>query len=225
MPVIDITGEIRDGMSGLPFPFPKFRLKPVPSPDWVEDKVWCEIFEGLHSQTGTYIETPAHYYGNDRCYLVNDIPVGRLVNIPAVILSFEPETFEISRKRTPITLEMVKNAAGAEDIMPGDAILLNTGFDIHWMESDFIDRSPYIKYETMEWLISKKPYILGSDFPRWENLDKLEGIFPIFYAADILMLGPLTNLRAAPSSRATLTVLPLKIPGTSCVPCRAILTE
>jgi len=224
MRITDITGEIRDGMSGLPFPFPEFHLAEVPQPEWVDGKVYCEIFEGLHSQTGTYIETPAHFYGNDNCYLMNDVPLEKLVNVPVTILTLEPTQFEHGG-RTPITLDMISSAKGADKLREGDALLINTGFDIHWMESDYIERSPFITNEAMKWIISKKPSILGSDFPRWENLEKPEGIFPIFYEADILMLAPVTNLRNVQSERAALTVLPLKIPGTSCIPCRAIVVE
>ncbi len=224
MRITDITGEIRDNMSGLPYPFPEFHLTELPQPDWVDGKVYCEIFEGLHSQTGTYIETPAHFYGNDNCYLMNDVPLEKLVNIPVSILTLEPTQFE-KDGRMPITAEMLSSTKGADFICEGDAILINTSFDIHWMESDYIDRSPFITKDAMQWLISKKPSILGSDFPRWENMDNPEGIFPIFYAADILMLAPVVNLRAVKSERASLTVLPLKIPGTSCIPCRAIITE
>ena len=77
----------------------------------------------------------------------------------------------------------------------------------------------------MLWLISKEIYLLGSDFPRRENLEKPEGFFDAFYCADILMLGPLVKLETIKTNQVKLTILPLNIPNTSCVPCRAVIIE
>ena len=68
--IIDVSGPIYDGMWNYEPPFPNFVLKPLPEVPWVKGRVYCEIFEGLHSQTGTYLETPAHYFGNDKSYLL-----------------------------------------------------------------------------------------------------------------------------------------------------------
>ena len=73
MSVIDITGPIQEGMWNYEHPFPLFKLKKLPKVEWLDNDIFCEIFEGLHSQTGTYIETPAHFFGNDKCYLINDV--------------------------------------------------------------------------------------------------------------------------------------------------------
>jgi hypothetical protein len=77
----------------------------------------------------------------------------------------------------------------------------------------------------MDWLLAKKPWILGSDSARWENLEKPEGIFKDFYAEDRLMAGPFVNLEACTAARCKLTILPLKFPKTSTVPARAIIAE
>lgn len=93
------------------------------------------------------------------------------------------------------------------------------------MDKDYLNNSPYFTYNAMMWLIDKKPFILGSDVARWENLEKLEGFFPKFYEADILMLAPCVNLEKIIKPRVKLTVLPLKIPKTSATPCRAVIIE
>lgn len=58
--VIDITGPIQEGMWNYEPPFPVFHRSPLPQVPWVDAPVYCDIFEGIHSQTGTYLETPAH---------------------------------------------------------------------------------------------------------------------------------------------------------------------
>lgn len=225
MRVVDITGNIQEGMWNYEPPFPGFRMKPLGHVPWVKSEVYCEIFEGLHSQTGTYLETPAHYYGNDKCFLAADIPVDRLFNIPCSVLNIDGSCFENSLERIPITVEMLRNSCRNGDITEGGAILVGTGWGRHWMDKSYLELSPYFTYEAMQWLISRKPFLLGADFPRWENLVKPEGFFGAFYSAGILMLAPCVNLENIKKSNVKLTALPLKIPGTSCVPCRAVIVE
>ena len=223
MKVIDISGKIQNGMWNYPAPFPKFDLKPLEKVPWVDGEVYCEIFEGLHSQTGTYLETPAHFFGNDSSYLISDIPVEKLINIPCVVFGIDGMNNPV--EATPITKEMLISSSKNIDISKGCALLISTGWGKHWMEKCFLQQSPYFTYEAMLWLISKKPFLLGTDFPRWENIKKSEGFFEAFYRADILMLAPCINLEKVEKSNVKLTVLPLNITGTSCVPCRAVLIE
>lgn len=225
MKVIDITGQIREGMWNYEWPFPEFRMRPLGKVPWVDKEVYCEIFDGLHSQTGTYLETPAHFYGNGNCYMIADVPVEKLVNIPCVVLKLEESLFDNSSERKPITREMLEGCEGSSNIPEGCAILVGTGWGKYWMDKCYLEYSPYFTYEAMKWLISKKPFLLGSDVPRWENLTRPEGFFADFYAADILMLAPCVNLEKVTCSIQMLTVLPLNVPGTSCVPCRGVLIE
>lgn len=223
--VIDITGIMQEGMWNYEPPFPKFKIKPLPKVPWVEGDVFCEIFEGMHSQTGTYLETPAHFFGNDKCYLLIDVPVEKLLNIDCVVLNIEPKNPDNRSGRSKITVEDLEKSSNSKYIKEGDAILVGNYWGKYWMDPRFLDNSPYFSYDAMMWLIGKKPFILGSDIARWENLDKPEGFFSEFYKADILMLAPCVNLEKVTQPRVKLTVLPLKIPGTSSTPCRAVIIE
>lgn len=223
--IIDITGTIKEGMWNYEHPFPKFKIRPLPKVPWVEKDVFCEIFEGLHSQTGTYLETPAHYYGNDKTYLLIDVPVEKLINVDCVVLNLEDKNTKNENGKISITVEDLENCENASYINEGDAILVAAGWDKYWMEDRYLKDSPYFTYDAMMWLINKRPFILGSDFARWDNLDKSENFFSEFYEADILMMAPCVDLGRVTKPRVKLTVLPLKIPGTSCTPCRAVITQ
>jgi len=222
MCVVDLTGEIKDNMWNYEEPFPRFLLKPLPKVPWVETQVYCETFDGLHSQTGTYLETPAHFFGNDNCYLLADVPIYKLYRRPCHLLMLDMALFANKKARIAITREMLERAADGISIMPGDAMVIGTGWGRYWDETFYLDLSPYFTYDAMKWLIEKKPFLLGSDFPRWENLEKPEGFFKEFYEADILMLAPCIHAEEIKSRKFLLTVLPINIPGTSCAPCRAI---
>ena len=77
----------------------------------------------------------------------------------------------------------------------------------------------------MGWIISKKPSILATDTPSWENLQDPQGFFPDFYAAGILMLAPLAGLGKVEKPKVRLTALPLKVEGVAASPCRVIVKE
>lgn len=224
MLVHDITGVIKEGMWNYEPPFPRFSMQPLGEVPWAGCEVFCEVFGGLHSQTGTYLETPAHYYGSKRSYTAADIPVQKLVDIPCTVLVPDLRHLDNCKERLPVTADMLANCPESSGISSGGAILVGTGWGRYWMDERYLRLSPYFTLDAVMWLISKNPFLLGSDFPRWENFDKPQGFFPEFYARDILMLAPCVNLEKL-RGRHKLTALPLNIPGTSCIPCRAILTE
>ncbi|MBE6671352.1 MAG: cyclase family protein [Ruminococcaceae bacterium] len=224
MKIIDVTGQIRNDMWNYEYPFPKYQTKPLPQPEWVDTKIYCEIFEGMHSQTGTYIETPAHFFGPENSYYLVDIPIEKFVNIRCSHIKLDRNMFETG-KREKITVEMLEEASKDLDIREGDALIFSCGWGEYWSDKKYLECSPFLSYEAMEWLISKKPYLLGSDVPRWENLEKPEGFFDMFYRADIILLSPLVNMEKVGTKNLSLTALPINIADTSCAPCRAYITE
>lgn len=225
--IIDVTGVIQEGMWNYEAPYPRIKIKPMPPVPWVDTKVFCEVFEGMHSQTGTYLETPAHFFGNDdpRTCLLIEVPVEKLVNVPCVVLNIGMIGKNPEKKRHGISVADLEGCQNAREIRAGDAILVGTGWGRYWMDEDYLVAGPYFTRDAMDWLIAKKPAILGGDSARWENLEQPQGFFPDFYAADILMAGPLVNLEGVTAPRCRLTALPLKIAGTCASPARVLVTE
>lgn len=231
MEVIDITGKIADGMWNYSEPFPRFKLKSITGIPWLSHKIYSDIFEGMHSQTGTYLETPAHYFGCRESYCIADIPVEKLLDIPCSIINISRVAqagqvqgdIKDNEDMKIIDEETLTEASKDCDILPGEAILVSTGWSRHWMEDCFTGESPYFTYEAMRWLISKKPFLLGSDFPCWDSSRNPQGFFKEFFSANILMLAPCDNLWQIREKKVLLTVLPLNIPNTSASPCRAVV--
>jgi kynurenine formamidase len=217
--IVDITGTIYNGMWGLKPPFPEFNMRPLPDVPWVKNKVYCEIFDGLHSQTGTYLETPAHVLG-DKSYPLIDVDLSRLVDIETVIIKLDG--FSIGAKR-PITVQMLESNPASSLICDKNAVLICCNWGRYWYDEKYLKCSPYFTKEAMQWLINKRPYLLGSDFPQWDNVDDSQGFFEDFYENNILMLAPCVNLEKASSPEVLLTALPIKIERTSCTPCRAFI--
>ncbi|MEA4823356.1 MAG: cyclase family protein [Clostridiaceae bacterium] len=221
--LLDITGPIYTGMWGNGQPFPDVCIRPVPQPPWVKKSVYCEIFDGMHSQTGTYLETPAHWYGDT--YPLDEVPLERTVDIPCTVLRLDPARFA-GGGRVKITAREIDRAIeAAGDIAPDTAVVVSTGWGIHWRDECFTHDAPYFSADAMRRIIALHPRLLACDSPLWESREDPQGFFPDFYAADILMLAPVVALEQLPPDAAhcTLTALPIRVEGTSCAPCRAFL--
>jgi kynurenine formamidase len=132
---------------------------------------------------------------------------------------------DAQKGRRGITVADLEGCFNAKDIREGDAILVGTGWGRYWFHPDNLTYAPYFTKAAMDWLIAKKPSILGSDSARWENLEKPQGFFDDFYAANILMAAPFVDLEKCTAARCHLTILPLKISKTSVAPARAIIVE
>lgn len=225
--LVDLTGLISKDMWSYPAPYTAVEIRPLEHIDWANAEVYAEAIEGLNSQSGTYLETNAHYYGpnNPRTRSIDQIPLEEIFEMDAVCLDLRaPVEAERRRgqRRPRITREMLSTASEGLEIREGEALLLATGWGTHWASADYLSDAPSLSLPAMHWLLERRPSLIGSDSPRWENDAGDEGIFPPFFEADILMLAPLVNLEKLPAARGKLTVLPLHVKGTSAAPSRAV---
>ncbi len=124
-----------------------------------------------------------------------------------------------------ITAEELKAAVG-ERLKPGDALLVASGWDRKWQDSDFVTQCPYFLPEAMEWVVQQDVSILGLDIPCVQDPRADDGsLNRMFFQQDRLLLAPLIRLREAGSDPYTLVALPLLIPGVCGTPCRAVLLQ
>lgn len=225
--IIDITGIIDKGMWNYEPPFPDIEIKPLPPIPWLDGKtVGCEIFEGLHSQSGTYLETPAHNFGNNNgSYALIEVPVEKIYEIPCVVLNIGPFEMNPEEGRHPITVEELKACPNADQIREGDAVIVGTGWGKYWFHPDNLKYAPYFTTDAMEWIINQKPFLIGGDSARWDCLEDPQAFWDDFYGNDILMGGPFVDLEKVTAKRCKLTILPPKFPITSCAPSRALIIE
>ncbi len=224
--LIDVTGTINNGMWNYDEPFPNINIRPLPPVGWLEGiTVGCEIFDGFHSQTGTYLETPAHSYGNRNSYALIDLKPEQMYEIPCVVLNVGMWDIDHQLGRRGITVEDLENCFNAKDIKEGDAILLGTGWGRYWFHPENLDYCPYITYDAMMWLLDKKPCLIGSDTARWDHLEHPQNHFGAFYEAGILMAAGFVDLEQCTAPRCKLTILPPKFAITSVAPARAIIIE
>jgi kynurenine formamidase len=155
------------------------------------------------------------------------VDAAKLVDLVSYVIKLDYRKLPVFDSRPAITLDAVKSNFKKDVYVKNNckAIFVSTGWGQRWRDEDFVEASPFIKFDAMHFLMDQKPFLLGADSPRWENLENPEGFFPDFFDADILMLGPCINLEKIKSQVVKLTALPLKAEGTCCAPCRAIVKD
>ncbi|NPV07100.1 MAG: hypothetical protein HPY83_03930 [Anaerolineae bacterium] len=215
--VIDLTGDVYNGMWRLPPPYPAVEVKEIPLAgnfNIVDYDIYAQEVR-LPVQASTYLETAAHMYPGRET--IDQLPLERLLP-SAVVLRIPRDPEEV------ITAEDIEEALAAtgETVRPGDALLLATGWDSHWDEPDFMSRSPHFRYSAVDWVVRHRCGILGSDAANWSDLSEKPSFFPMFFRSPTLLLAPLVNLAQVPVTRVQLVVTPLRIRGACASPCRVL---
>jgi len=212
--LLDISGPIYTGMWQYCPQYPGARIAECDLPDFAEPdaELYCQRFE-IGGQTGTYIETAAHI----------DKQAAPVVDYPVQDFLFDCVVLRLGDKQPRHRISREELEAAAPEIQPGDAILVRTGWDRRWREPDFVVGSPFFSREAAQWLMDKRPRLLGSDLSRFDNPDAPEFPWREFFARTTFLLAPVVNLDAVPSRRVQLLALPLKIEGAVSTPCRAVI--
>lgn len=175
--------------------------------------VWYILSEvTFSSHVGTHIEFPYHHW-RDGADAAN-YPLERLIG-EAVVLDFSHKL-----DGEAITLDEVKVHAGR--IREGDIIFIRTDKDKlfrtpRWMEQ------PYLTPSAMDWLISYKPLVIGTDAAGFEvpGTDYQPNHMKMFQNG-IAMVESATNLADIGDERVLVFILPLPIEGIDACPVRIV---
>lgn len=174
----------------------------------------------LFSHTGTYIETCEH-----------KIPVKRRLDTLSLHSFYgEAKVLKVTlSKRNSITLENFLTALDSArlEIHPGDKVIIFSGYGERYNEPDYISASPCFDKELTDYLISKKPTLLGVDSPVIEDTkNPYQPVGRLFEAdKDMLLLAPLQLPSAFKSGVYILSCFPLPVKDISGCLCRAILID
>lgn len=226
MKITDISGPIYTGMWNYSEPLNRilkdFNLSSIEF-EFGGEKYAVDVFENMKAQTGTYLESPGQYL-DDNKYTVSDIPVGKLHMMDARVLRVPYDRLGEKDGKRYVTLDDIKSAEKST-IPEGCAVLVGTGYGRYWERKDFFESSWFFKKDAMDYLIGKKPFLIGADSAEWENPKNPEGIFKKLFPANILILASCVNLELISQFSVKLTVLPLKVQKAYICPVRAVVVE
>lgn len=214
MKIIDITGTIKNGMWSYGPPLPDVRIEAVSRlGDGKYNENNFSITVG--SVSGTYLETAAHRLANQSALI--DISPEKMVTDAFILKLKMKEPCEAICSDELVCLDV--------SIEKNKALIISTGWDRMWERPDFVEKSPYLTKEAMEWLLDKEPSIIGADIPCFDNSKNPEGLVNLLFEKGVLILAPLVNLERIEKTKVQLIALPPKINKVCACPCRAIIIE
>src|SRR6266704_6544551 len=211
--LVDLSHEIEDGMvtyRGL--------LAPTIS-DWLSrDASQTRYAAGttfqigkieLLANTGTYIDAPFHRYegGQD----VADYPLQAVANLEGVVVR--------ATERTGRALD----AAVLRGLdVGGKAVLVHTGWDVHWRTERYGSGHPFLTRAAAEHRIAAGAALVGIDSLNID--DASDGTRPahtLLLGAGIPIVEHLCGLRELPDAGFRFFAVPVKVRGMGSFPVRA----
>ncbi len=212
-PFIDLSHTIEHGLvtyKGLPAPIVCDYLSREDSRKFYEEGTEFQIAKiDMVANTGTYLDCPFHRFQNGKD--LSELLLDRLVDLEGILIRVD------YRKTTAVTIDHFKN----KDLR-NKAVLVNTGWDIHWNTDLYYNHHPYLTKEAAEYVKDSGAKLVGIDS---HNIDDTSGksrpVHTTLLGAEILIVEHLCNLSSVPGEGFTFSAVPPKFKGVGTFPVRA----
>lgn len=212
--VIDLSHTIEDGLvtyQGLPAPIICDYLSREKSREIYDEGTEFQIGRiEMVANTGTYIDCPFHRYeqGKD----LSQVAIEAFTDLEGIVIRAD------YRKTSAIDGTFFK---GKE--VRNRAILVHTGWDIHWNTDEYFQNHPFLTEDAAVYLRQCGVKLVGIDSM---NIDSTKGksrpVHSTLLAADILIVEHLCNLGGLPDEGFTFSAVPPKFKGVGTFPVRAM---
>ncbi|WP_298474348.1 cyclase family protein [uncultured Maribacter sp.] len=206
--IIDLTLPINNTMGGV-------SIEPAKT---ISKDGWNATTLHLYSHSGTHMDAPMHFNVSNET--IDVLPVKRFVS-----KAWKVNLTHIKPKES-ITVAHLSSIQ--DKILPGDSILLHTGWSSKIGTLAYRNDLPRISKELAIWLGSKKVNILGVEPPSVadvNNISEVTEIHEIIMRNNIIIVEGLTNLNSLGDNSFTLIALPLKVENGDGSPARVIAIE
>lgn len=214
---IDLSHTIEEGLvtyKGLPAPIICDFWSREESKNWYEEGTSFQIGKiEMVANTGTYLDTPFHRYENGKD--LSQILIEQTAGIEAIVISI------------PYLETLSIDAQYFKDYnLQNKAVLIKTGWDIHWKTDSYYSNNPFLTADAAEYLVSQNVKLVGIDS---HNIDDTNGksrpVHSILLKNEILIVEHLCNLDKIPEGKAIkFTATPPKIKGMGTFAVRAFVS-
>lgn len=210
---IDVSHTIRDGMityRGLPAPVISDHLSRDASRDHYARGTEFQIGKiEMVANTGTYVDSPFHRFPDRRD--IASLRLSSLADLPGV------------KVRAPFRKGRAISAAAFErEDVAGKAVLVHTGWSVHFGRDAYYEGHPYLTADAAEYLVENGAALVGIDSL---NIDDIgDGTRPAHTKLldnEIPIVEHLTNLDALPEMGFRFFAVPVKVEGLGSFPVRA----
>jgi kynurenine formamidase len=161
------------------------------------------------ANTGTYIDAPFHRYEDGRD--IAELPLSSLVNLEGIVI----RATERNGRTVPHSLFQNKP-------LSGKAILVQTGWDVHWQTEQYFEDHPYLSEETANFLVQAGAALVGIDSLNIDDTrDGRRPVHTILLGNQIPIVEHLCHLEQLPDEGFRFFTAPVKVKGLGSFPVRA----
>ena len=215
MAFLDLSHTIEHGMTtypGLPGPLicdflsrGASRAKYAPGVEFQIGKI------EMVANTGPYVDAPFHRYAGGKD--LSELPLESLAGLEAVVI------------RGPAVGGAIDRDAFAGRELGGKAVLVRTGWDVHWGTPAYLDGHPFLTGAAAEYLVSQGVALVGIDSLNIDDIkDLARPMHSALLGADIPIVEHLCRLGTLPESGFRFSAVPAKVLGFGSWPVRAFAT-
>lgn len=161
------------------------------------------------ANTGTYIDAPFHRYaeGSDLAAL----PLESLANLDGVLVRWDLATGRAISSTAFRSIDVVEKA-----------VLIQTGWDKHWLTEQYFEGHPFLTREAARFLVDGEAALVGIDSLNID--DDTDGTRPahtLLLGANIPIVEHLCNLHQLPENGFKFFAVPVKVKHFGSFPVRA----
>jgi arylformamidase len=215
MPFVDLSHIIRHGMTtypGLPGPVicdflsrEAARARYGPGVEFQIGKI------EMVANTGTYLDSPFHRYAGGKD--LSQLPLESLAGLEGVVI------------RAPADSRAIDRDVFVGRELGGRAVLVRTGWDVHWGTPTYLDGNPFLTGEAAEYLVSEGAALVGIDSLNIDDTrDLARPVHSALLGAEIPIVEHLCNLGPLPEAGFRFSAVPAKVAGFGSWPVRAFAT-
>ena len=162
------------------------------------------------TNTGTYLDCPFHRYADGKD--LSEIAIAAMTDLDAIVV------------RAPhAPTQAIGPEAFRDREIRGRAVLVHTGWNVHWNTPQYYEGGPFLTAEAARYLRDCGVKLVGIDA---HNIDDTRGgerpVHSILLGAEILIVEHLCNLGALPDEGFVFSATPPKFKGAGTFPVRAM---
>ena len=211
--LIDVSHTIEHGMvtyPGLPVPVISDWLSRAASRARYAPGTTFQIGKiELLANTGTYIDAPFHRYDGGKD--IADYPLEAVANLEGVVVR--------ATERAGRALD--EGLFRGRDVK-GKAVLVHTGWDVHWRTERYGDGHPFLTHAAAEHLVAAGAALVGIDSLNIDDAtDAARPAHSILLAAGIPIVEHLCGLHQLPDAGFRFYAVPPRVKGMGSFPVRA----
>jgi len=215
MTFVDLSHTIEHGMTtypGLPGPLICDFLSREASRGRYAPGVEFHIGRiDMVANTGTYLDSPFHRYADGKD--LSALPLDSLAGLEAIVI------------RGPATGRAIDRAAFAGRPIGGRAVLVRTGWDVHWRTPAYLEVNPYLTADAAAYLVAEGAALVGIDSLNIDDIEDLQRpVHSTLLAAEIPIVEHLCHLGRLPDAGFRFSAVPPKVAGFGTFPVRAFAT-